>query len=48
MNTGQVGDAVAAQPHHALQTLSGVMPGFFVPLTVVTGVVVIRRPAATG
>ena len=38
---------LAAQQHDALQTFSGVMLGFVVPLTVVTLVVVmIRRPAA--
>ena len=39
---------LAAQQHDALQTFSGVMLGFVVPLTVVTLVAVtIRRPAAT-
>lgn len=38
---------LAAQQHDALQAFSGVMMGFFVPLTVVTLVVVmIRRPAS--
>ncbi|WP_439536529.1 calcium/sodium antiporter [Methyloversatilis sp.] len=39
---------LAAQQHAALQAFSGVMLGFFIPLTVVTLVVVmIRRPAAS-
>ncbi len=40
---------LASQQHAALQTFSGVMLGFVVPLTVVTLVVVmIRRPNTTG
>lgn len=40
---------LAAQQHDALQTFSGLMLGFVVPLTLITLVVVlIRRPMATG
>jgi cation:H+ antiporter len=40
---------LASQQHAALQTFSGVMLGFVIPLTVVTLVVVmIRRPNTAG
>ena len=39
---------LAAQQHDALPVFSGVMMGFVVPLTVVTLVVVFRRPAKVG
>jgi cation:H+ antiporter len=39
---------LAAQQHDALPLFSGMMMGFVVPLTVVTLVVVFRRPAKVG